>query len=116
MDWSNRWAHSAMRQWLNTLADSGAWWTAKNYYWSADINNEGCIRGISPDYSLSTNMDIVSRNLTSTYKVSPHYSEYMSSYYNSDDDGDEDIDGCDEAIDKFLSDLTDSEKGDADND
>ncbi len=28
----NRWSQSAMRQWLNSAADAGEWWTAKNNY------------------------------------------------------------------------------------
>lgn len=50
---NNRYAHSAVRQWLNSSADAGSWWSAQH---SADAapdyanNTDGFMKGIDSDF------------------------------------------------------------------
>lgn len=50
---SNRWSQSAVRQWLNSSADTGAWWTPTNNYDrpSAQVASKaGFLKGLDSDF------------------------------------------------------------------
>ncbi|MBQ6403847.1 MAG: hypothetical protein IJI27_08075 [Oscillospiraceae bacterium] len=47
---SGRWKESAIRQWLNSTAAAGAWWTAQNG-WDRPPSEAGTLRGFLAGYS-----------------------------------------------------------------
>lgn len=49
---SNRWSHSAIRQWLNSDGAAGSWWSAQNAYDTAPnyASSAGFLNGIDKDF------------------------------------------------------------------
>ena len=50
---NNRYAHSAIRQWLNSSADAGSWWTSQHTYDAAPdyaTTKDGFMKGFDPDF------------------------------------------------------------------
>ena len=65
---SNRWTHSALRQWLNSNADKGTWWNPQNVYdrpVSYATSRDGFLKGLDADF-LAVLGEVTKRNALNT--------------------------------------------------